>query len=66
MTLKSAALFALLAMALLTLVLTVNLIVNVSGVMRGFIPPVTLLTSLIQWLASVGVFVFFLVFHKAQ
>jgi glucan phosphoethanolaminetransferase (alkaline phosphatase superfamily) len=66
MTLKNAALFALLAMALLTVVLTVNLIVNVSGVMRGFIPPVTLLTSLIQWLASVSVFVFFLVFHRTQ
>jgi hypothetical protein len=66
MTLRNAALFALLAMALLTAMLTVNLILNLSGVMRGFIPPVTLLTSLIQWLASVGVFVFFLVFHKAQ
>ncbi len=63
---KNAALFALLAMALLTIVLTVNLIVNVSGVMRGFIPPVTLFTSLIQWLASVSVFVFFFVFHRAQ
>jgi membrane-associated PAP2 superfamily phosphatase len=66
MTLKNAALFALLAMALLTILLTVNLIVNLSGVMRGFIPPVTLLTALIQWLASLGVFVFFLVFHRAQ
>jgi hypothetical protein len=38
MTLKNAALFALVGMALLTALLTVNLILNVSGVVRGFIP----------------------------
>ena len=66
MTLKYAAFFALVGMALLTVLLTVNLILNVSGVLRGFIPAVTLLTSLVEWVASLGVLVFFVVFHRTQ
>lgn len=66
MTLKNAALFALLGMMLLTVLLTVDLIVNVSGLMRGFVPPMALLTSLIRWVASLSVSVFFAVFHKTQ
>lgn len=66
MTLKNAALFALIGMVLLTVLVSVTLIRNVSGVMGGFIPDVTLLTSLIEWLASVGLLVFFAVFYGKQ
>ena len=48
MSLKNAAFFALVGMVLLTVLLTRSLIINVSGVMRGFIPAVALLTSLVQ------------------
>jgi hypothetical protein len=66
MTLKNAAFFALIGMALLTVLVTVGLITNVSGVMGGYIPAVAVLTSLIQWVASLSLLVFFIVFHKAQ
>jgi hypothetical protein len=66
MTLKNAALFALVGMVLLTVLLTVNLVENLSGVLRGFIADVALLASLIEWLASLAVLVFFVVFHRTQ
>ena len=66
MTLKNAALFALVGMALLTVLLTVNLIENLSGVLRGFIAAVVFLSSLVEWLASLAVLVFFVVFHRTQ
>ena len=66
MTLKNAALFALVGMILLTVLLTVNLIENLSGVLRGFIAAVALLASLVEWLASLAVLVFFAVFHLTQ
>ena len=66
MTLKNAAFLALVGMVLLTVLLTMNLINNVSGVVRGFIPVMALLISLVQWLASVSVLVFFAVFHRTQ
>ena len=46
--------------------LTVSLIINVSGVVRGFIPAMALLTSLIQWVAGLSLLLFFAVFHRAQ
>ena len=66
MTLKSAALFALVGMALFMVLLTVSLIINVSGVVRGFIPAMALLTSLIQWVAGLSLLLFFAVLHRAQ
>jgi uncharacterized membrane protein YdbT with pleckstrin-like domain len=66
MSLKNAAFFAVIGMVLLTVLLTVSSIVNVSGVVRGFIPAMALLTSLIQWVASLSVLVFFVVFHRSQ
>ncbi len=66
MTLKQAAFLALSGMALLTVLLTAHLISAVAGVARGIIPAIALLTSLIDWLASVSVLVFFAVFFKRQ
>jgi hypothetical protein len=66
MTLKQAAFLALSGMALLTVLLTVNLISKFAEVTRGIIPAMTLLTSLVDWLASLSVLLFFAVFYKKQ
>jgi hypothetical protein len=66
MTLRNAALFAFIGMLLWTVVLTVRLIINISGVVNGVVPAITLLTLLMEWLASLSLLVFFAVFHKSQ
>jgi hypothetical protein len=64
MTLKNAAFFALAGMVLLTLLVTASLVINVSGVVGGYVPFVALLTSIVQWLASLSLLVFFAVYHR--
>ena len=65
MSLKSAALLALAGTSLLTFVLLVGLVRDISGVLNGIVPAITLLVSLIHALAGVTLVVFFYVFHKA-
>ena len=66
MTLKSAALFALIGMFLLTVVLALGFIRDVSAFRSGAAAAMTVLVSLIHLLASLSVTVFLYVFHKAQ
>jgi hypothetical protein len=66
MTLKSAALFAFICMVLLTVLLALGFIRDVSTSMSGAIAAVTLLASLIHLLASLSVTVFLYVFYEAQ
>ena len=66
MTVKSAAFFALIGMILLTLLLVLGFIRDISGALAGAIAAMALLISLIHLLASLGVTVFLYVFHKAQ
>ena len=66
MTLKSAAFFALIGMTLLTVLLAVGFIRDVSSFLAGAIAAITLLISLIHLLASLSVTVFLYVFYKAQ
>jgi len=66
MTLRSAALFAFLGMMLLTILLAVGFLRDISAILAGAIAAVTVLTSLIHLLASLSVTVFFFVFYKAQ
>jgi hypothetical protein len=66
MTLKSAALFALVGMFLLTVVLALGFIRDVSAFLSGAVAAMAVLVSLIHLLASLGVTVFLYVFHKAQ
>ena len=66
MTLKSAAFFAWIGMALLTVLLAIGFIRDVSAIGAGAIAFVTLLSSLLHLLASLSVTVFLYVFHKAQ
>jgi hypothetical protein len=66
MTLKNTALLALVGMVLVTILLIAHLIGDVSGVLRGLIPAVSVLTSLIYAFAGLSVVVFLYAFHKAQ
>jgi hypothetical protein len=66
MTLKNAAFFALIGMTLLTVVLAVSFIRDLAALLAGAIAAMAFLVSLIHLLASLGVTVFFYVFHKAQ
>lgn len=66
MTLKGAAFFALICMALLTLLLLSGFIRDVSASMAGAIAAVTLLASLIHLLASLSVTVFLFVFYRSH
>jgi hypothetical protein len=66
MTLKNAALFALVGMTLLTILLAVVFIRDVSAFVAGAIAAMAFLVSLIHLLAGLGVTVFLYVFFKAQ
>ena len=66
MTLRNAALFALVGTVLWTVVLTVRLLFNVSGVVHGIVPAIALVSVVIEWVASLGLLVFLAVFHKSQ
>jgi hypothetical protein len=66
MTVKSAAFFALIGMILLTVLLAVGFVRDISGLMAGAIAAMALLISLIHLLASLSVAVFLYVFYKAQ
>jgi hypothetical protein len=66
MTLKSAACFALIGMILLTVLLAVGFIRDVSALLAGAIATMAVLASLIHLLAGLSVTVFLYVFYKAQ
>lgn len=66
MSLKSAALLALIGTLVLTVLLAVDLFQTVSGVLNDVVPALMLVRSLIYLLASLSVTVFFYVFHGAQ
>jgi hypothetical protein len=66
MTLKSAALLALIGTILVTAVLVWDLIFNVLNVLQGLVPAVVLFRSLIDTFGAISVEVFFFVFHKRQ
>ena len=66
MTLKNAAILALVGTLLLTILLAADFIRTISGVLGGFVPAMALLRSLIYLVASLTVTVFFYVFNRAQ
>jgi hypothetical protein len=66
MSLKNAALLALIGMTLLTILLVASFISTTLAVIRDLIPPVALLASLAHVFTSLTVLVFFYVFHRAQ
>ena len=66
MSLKNAALLALIGTILLTVLITAHFISTVLGVMHEMIPAMALLTSLIRLFASLSVSVFLYVFYQNQ
>jgi hypothetical protein len=66
MTLKTSALLALAGMILVTILLVMSLIVNISGLMSGVVPILTVLKSVIHVFAAVTLTAFLYVFHGAQ
>jgi hypothetical protein len=66
MSLKNAALLAMMGTVLLTILLILNLINNLLAFMRGLIPAMVLLSSLLYAFAALSVAVFFYIFHRAQ
>jgi len=66
MTLKNAALLALIGTILMTALLVWTFVFNVLNAVRGLVPAVTLLSSFIYSFGCFSVAVFFYVFHRAQ
>lgn len=66
MTLKQASFLAFIGTLLLSILLVVDLVLDLLSLARGLIPAVTLLTSLIHTFAAVSVAAFFYAFHRAQ
>jgi hypothetical protein len=66
MTLKNAAFLALVGTILATIVLMTGFIDDLLGVVRGLIPAMRLVTSVVYAFAGLGVVVFLYAFQKAQ
>jgi hypothetical protein len=66
MSLKNAALLALIGMLLLSVLVGAYFITTMLGVMRDVIPANALFTSAIHLFASLSVLVFFYVFYRGQ
>jgi hypothetical protein len=66
MTLKNAALLALIGTILMTALLVWTFVFNFLSLLRGLVPAVTLFSSFIYAFGCFSVAVFFYVFHRAQ
>jgi hypothetical protein len=66
MTMKSAASLALIGAVLVAIVLVVGFVLDVLNVIRGLVPALRLVTSVIYAFASVGAVVFLWVFRNGQ
>ena len=66
MTLKNAAFLAFVGTVLLTVFWAVAFIRDVSHVLRGLVPAIVIVASLIHTFASFTLAVFFYFFHRAQ
>ena len=66
MTLRNAALLALIGTVLMTALLVWNLVFNLLNLLRGLVPAVTVLSSLVYAFGCFSVMVFFFVFHRTQ
>ncbi len=66
MTIKNAALLALIGMILLTALLVGKLIFEILNALRGLVPAAMVLSSFIYVFACLSLTIFFYVFHRAQ
>lgn len=66
MSVKSAALVALIGITILTILVAGHFVFTLVGVVTGLIPALELLPALVYLLASLAVLVFFFVFYRAE
>ena len=66
MSIKNAALLATIGTAVLTILLLLRLVDSLLALMKGLIPGMDFLASLIYAIAAVKVVVFFFRFHRGQ
>ena len=66
MTLKSAALLALIETILMTVLVVWNFVFTLLNVLRDLLPALTLFSSFIYAFGCLTVMLFFFVFHRAQ
>ena len=66
MTLKNAALLALIGTVLMTALLVWTFVFSFLNLLRGLVPAVTLFSSFVYAFGCFSVMVFFYVFHRAQ
>jgi hypothetical protein len=66
MTLKNAALLALIGTILVTALLTWDFVVDLLNVLNGLVPAVKLFSAIVYAFGALCVTVFFFVFHRAQ
>ena len=66
MSLRNAALLAMIGTVLLTILLVLNLVNNLLAFMRGLIPAMVLLSSFLYAFAALSVAVFFYIYQRAQ
>ena len=66
MTLKNAALLALIGTILMTALLLWTFVLTILNVLRGLVPAVTLFSSFVYAFGCFSVAVFFYLFHRAQ
>jgi hypothetical protein len=66
MTLKTAALLALIGTVLMTALLVWNFVLTFLNVLRDLVPAVTLFSTFIYAFGCFSVMVFFFVFHRTQ
>jgi len=66
MSLKKATLLALIGITALTVLVLTHFIFTLLGIMRGLIPAMALLSSVVRLFASLCALVFFFVFYRTQ
>ena len=66
MSLKNAALLAMIGTVVLTILLILNLVNTFLAFIRGLVPAMVLLSSLLYAFAALSVALFFYIFHRAQ
>ncbi len=66
MNLRNASLLALIGMVLVTLLVLIDLIRDISGVLNGIVPSVAVVRSTIYTFASVTLAMFLFAFYKRQ
>ena len=66
MTLKGAAMLALIGTLLTTQLQAIHLVLTIMNILRGLVPAMAIVTSLLTTFASLTLVLFFLTFYRSQ